>query len=308
MNIKYTVSSIRTSLLRMGALICSLISFFGNQGSFSQQSNSLLWKIESSQLSQPSYLYGTMHSRDRRAHEFGDSVLQKLTECEAVALEILPGEMMQNPLAMLGYLTMKDTTLDMLLSEADYRLVKNFAAENLGIYGLLVDRLMPIFTSGLITELMMNNDMEVTVDEFFEQTAIENGKKTIGIETVEEQLSALSKISLKEQAEMLAEQLRTMDEDSVTFEKLMECYRMQNLPCLQEIYNSEEVPAAFDKALVETRNRTMSHRIDSIIRQQPTFVAVGALHLAGENGLIELLKGKGFAVIPVSSAFSGKKE
>ncbi|HXH18920.1 MAG TPA: TraB/GumN family protein [Chitinophagales bacterium] len=272
------------------------------------QSNSLLWKIESSQLSQPSYLYGTMHSRDRRAHEFGDSVLPKLTECEAVALEILPGEMMQNPLAMLGYITMKDTTLDMLLSEADYRLVKNFAAENLGMYGLLVDRLMPIFTSGLITELMMGNDMEATVDEFFEQTAIENGKKTIGIETVEEQLSALSKISLKEQAEMLAEQLRTMDEDSVTFEKMMECYRMQNLPCLQEIYASEEVSEAFDKSLIASRNRVMALRIDSIIRQQPTFVAVGALHLAGENGLIELLKGKGFAVIPVFSAFSGKKE
>jgi uncharacterized protein YbaP (TraB family) len=107
---------------------------------------------------------------------------------------------------------------------------------------------------------------------------------------------------------MLAEQLQTMDEDSVTFEKLMDCYQNQNLSCLQEIYTSEEVSESFDKALVDTRNHIMSQRIDSIIRMQPTFVAVGALHLVGKNGLIELLKQSSFTVTPVFSTYSGKKE
>lgn len=292
--------------MKICTLICVL--FFGTQSLFSQQSNSLLWKISGNHLSKPSYLYGTMHSRDKRAHEFGDSVLVKLNECDAVALELLTGEMMQNPFAMLGYIMMKDTTLDMLLSEKDYQLVKTFAADKLGVFGMVVDKIMPIFTSGLITEMMMGDDMDATVDEFFEKTAIENGKKAIGIETVEEQLGALSQISLKEQAEMLAEQLQTMDEDSVTFEKLMQCYRQQDLSCLQEIYSSEEVSESFDKALVDSRNRIMAHRIDSIIRQQPAFVAVGALHLVGGNGLIELLQQSGFAVTPVFSTYSGKKE
>jgi len=290
--------------MRSWVLTCILISFFGN--GFSQQANSLLWKISGNNLSKPSYLYGTMHSRDKRAHEFGDSVLAKMEECDAVALEILTSDMSANPFAMLGYIMMKDTTLDMLLNDEDYRLVKNYAAENLGIYGLVVDKIMPVFTSGLITEMLMGNDMEETVDEFFEKTAIDKHKKTIGIETVEEQLSALSQISLKEQAEMLAEQLHTMAQDSVTFEKLMDCYQRQNLPCLQEIYTSEDVSDAFDKALVTTRNHIMAYRIDSIIRLQSTFIAVGALHLAGENGLIELLKKNQFTVSPVFSTYPHK--
>jgi len=249
-----------------------------------------------------------MHSRDKRAHEFGDSVLAKLNECGAIALEILISEATANPLAMLGYIMMKDTTLDMLLNEEDYQLVKSYAAENLGMYAMLIDKLMPIFVAGLITEMMMGDDMETTVDEFFEKTAMEKEKMTIGIETIEEQLSALSQISLKEQAEMLAEQLQTMDEDSVTFEKLMECYREQNLKCLHEIYASEGISESFDKALVDSRNRVMAHRVDSIIRLQPTFIAVGALHLPGENGLIELLRKSGFTVSPVFSNYSRKKE
>lgn len=283
--------------------ICMAIGCFGIA-----QSNSLLWKISGNNLSKPSYLYGTMHSRDKRAHEFGDSVLVKLNECDAVALELLTAEMMQNPFALLGYIMMKDTTLNMLLSEDDYKLVKAFAADKLGVFGMAVDKIMPIFTSGLITEMMMGDDMEATVDEYFEKTAIENGKKTIGIETVEEQLGALNQISLKEQADMLTEQLQTMDEDSATFENLMQCYRQQDLSCLHEIYSSEEVSESFDNALVDARNHVMAHRIDSIIRLQPTFVAVGALHLVGDSGLISLLKQSGFVVTPVFSTYSGKKE
>ena len=273
-----------------------------------QPSNSLLWKISGNNLSNPSYLYGTMHSRDKRAHQFGDSVLLKLNECDAVALELLTSEMSMNPYSMIEYIMMKDTTLDMLMSEDAYKQVKSLAGENLGMFGMVVDKIMPIFTSGLITEMMMGNDMESTVDEFFEKTAIDYGKKTIGIETVEEQLRALSKISLKEQAEMLAEQLQTIDEDSAIFEELMECYNDQNLPCLQEIYSSEGVSATFDEALVNARNETMGHRIDSIIQLQPTFVAVGALHLPGESGLLESLKKSGYAVTPVVSKYQRKVE
>lgn len=294
--------------MRISVLGLILVSFFGNQISFSQQANSLLWKISGNNLLKPSYLYGTMHSRDLRAHEFGDSVLVKLNECEAVALELLTAEMMENPFALLGYIMMKDTTLDMLLSEKDYQLVKKFAEDKLGIFGMVVDNIMPIFTSGLITEMMMGDDVEVTVDEFFERTAMEKDMKTIGIETIEEQLKALNQISLKEQAEMLAEQLRTMNEDSVTFEKLIDCYHNQNLKCLQEIYASEKVSEVFDNALVDSRNRVMAQRIDSLVRLQPTFVGVGALHLVGESGLIALLKQSGFLVTPVFSTYSGKKK
>src|ERR1043166_6774740 len=115
------------------SFLLALLSLFLNNYLNAQQS-SLLWKISGKNLTKPSYVYGTMHSRDKRAHEFGDSVMIKFNDCDAVALELLTGEMMQDPFGMLNYIMMKDTTLDMLLSKKDYQLVKNYSAENLGMY------------------------------------------------------------------------------------------------------------------------------------------------------------------------------
>jgi uncharacterized protein YbaP (TraB family) len=81
----------------------------------------------------------------------------------------------------------------------------------------------------------------------------------------------------------------------------MEHYKNQDLNAMMKIYTSEEVPELFDEALVGKRNRVMTQRIDSIIRMQPTFVAVGALHLAGGEGLVELLRKESYTVTPVLS-------
>lgn len=293
--------------MRFFVLIVALVSFF-ESNLFSQQTNSLLWKISGNNLSKPSYLYGTMHSRDKRAHEFGDSVLVKLNECDAVALELLTGEMKENPFAMFDVMMMKDTTLDMLLPDEDYQLVKTHVAENLEMFGMFVDKMKPIFTSVMLSEGMMRNDKAYTVDDFFERKAKENGKRAIGIETMEEQMSALDQISLREQAQMLVEQIKTKNEDSILFEQLMENYKNQDLQAMMKVYKSEEMPEMFDEALVTKRNHTMAHRMDSIIRMQPTFNAVGALHLPGDEGLIELLKKKGYSLTPVFSSYSGTDE
>ncbi len=270
-----------------------------------QTPNSLLWKIEAPHLIKPSFLYGTMHSRDRRAHEYGDSVLVKLKECDALALEILTSDMTDDPFALMGLIMMQDTTLEMLLSDEDYQLVKEKAEEQLGMYALFVDKLMPVFTSSLFTETGMNQDKSYTVDEFLEKSAMKEGLKTIGIETVDEQLTALKAISLYDQAKILMDQIHSMHDEDQVLDKLMDYYRLQNLDGMLEVYQNEEIPEMFDKALVVKRNHVMAQRIDSLISMQPTFNAVGALHLVGEEGILKLLSAKGYTVSPVMSSFSG---
>lgn len=293
--------------MRLHFLIAATFALFICE-QLSAQQNSLLWKIEASHLSKPSYLYGTMHSRDKRAHMFSDSVLTKLNECDAVALELLTSKMEENPFAMLQLMMMEDTTLDMLLSEEDYQVVNAYAEKNLEMYSMFINKMKPIFTSALLTEGMMRNDKPYTVDDYFEKKAEAGGKLAIGIETMEEQMGALDQISLREQAQMLLEQIKSEGEDSVLFEQLMEHYKNQDLDAMMKIYKSEEIPEMFDEALIIKRNQVMAHRMDSIIKMQPTFNAVGALHLAGNEGVIELLKKKGYKMTPVFSAYSGSEE
>ncbi|GIV33876.1 MAG: lipoprotein [Chitinophagales bacterium] len=263
------------------------------------QPASLLWEIHAPHLSAPSYLYGTIHTRDQRVHDFPDSVMIKFHACNAVAVEVLTSALMDNPFSLIELITMQDTTLDMLLSEEDYKKVKDYASSHLGMYAGVIDYIMPVFTASLFMKQSMQRDVLFTMDAFFEQQATEEGKKLIGLESVEEQLNALKAISLKDQARMLVAQMDDTGEDSLMLEKLMRYYLQQDLEALYELYREAEYPDRFNEALVVQRNLRMAERIDSIISMQPTFIAVGALHLPGENGLIALLRKMAYQLRPV---------
>ncbi len=86
--------------------------------------NSLLWKIEGENLKAPSFLYGTMHSRNKAVHQLGDSVLVKLNDCEALSLEIVTEGLNQMDMmkSLIASMMMKDTTLqDLYEDKSDYK-------------------------------------------------------------------------------------------------------------------------------------------------------------------------------------------
>lgn len=267
---------------------------------------SLLWQIEGNDLTTPSFLYGTMHSHDERAHRFGDSVMVKFDQCEAVALELLTDSL--DVLGLMGFLMMPDTTLDQLLSPEDYKMVKTFIVKELGFVAIMlnVDKIKPIFVSTLISEMGGQAEMDVTVDDYFQKMGKKQGKVLIGIETMDEQMAALNAIPLKDQAEMLVEYIKTADDAAPDMEILIDYYETQNLDGMLDIYASEKetMGTTFENEVVLKRNYIMAHRMDSLVQIRPTFNAVGALHLPGDEGVIELLRKKGYAVTPVYSTYT----
>jgi uncharacterized protein YbaP (TraB family) len=281
-------------------LFISLFSF-----AFPQQS-SLLWEISGKGLKSPSYLYGTMHVRDARVFQFGDSVLYLFNKCKAFAGELVIDK--SNPLAMLGLITMpKDTTLSILLSEEDYSFVKKKAEEKLGFLAGMIDKLKPIFTSAMLSGFEFQSDSLKSLDDYFQNLAGGKNMEVIGIETVEEQLAAIDRTSLKTQAEMLVKYLKEEDKNNLMIDKMVEIYISQDLEKLEQFVIEAQLPEVIMKSILTDRNRIMAERIDTIIKKRTTFIGIGAAHLGGKEGVIETLRKMGYKVSPVYSPFKAAK-
>ena len=279
--------------------------------------NSLLWKIEGNGLENPSYLYGTMHSQDKCVHDLGKLALPYIHQSEAVALELVidSNNMFRMIMILFGQMMMKDTTLQQLYEAEDYQLVKEFVSAKMGAFAMLlkIDEIKPLFTSLLMEEIAtvdskVGKEMEMALDQYFQVVGEQADKKLIGVETFEEQMSAINRIPLQEQANMLLESVKLQsegNESGTEMQTLMKYYLAQDLDGLMEWYEKGQKQAelesesSFDAVILLERNYRMAHRMDKIVQNQTTFIAVGALHLPGEDGLIELLSQKGYELSPV---------
>lgn len=263
-------------------------------------SQSLLWEISSEKSKEPSYLYGTIHIQDKRVFNYSDSVEIAINACEAFALEILLDEI--DSKTIMSLMTMK-TSLDKLLSPEDYKFVKDEINSKYGLNILMFNKMKPFFISSQLMAGKMKQDMPTALDPYLLAKARKLNKKCLGIEKFEHQISAIDKISLEEQAEMLIEGLKDTTSQDAKFEELLETYLKMDIEKMIELSKDTTLPKNFEKAFLIDRNIKMAKNIHKQIRKQPIFVTIGAAHLAGENGVMHLLRKKGYTIRPVKMSF-----
>lgn len=255
---------------------------------------SLLWKIDHDSLDISSYLYGTMHLPDSRVIELFDSIGNTIESCEAVAVEIILDP--SAALAMMPKMMMKDSTLKDFYTPEEYKRVDAAVKRDLGIMGMFSGKMKPVMTSTSLQQARFGGDISYVVDQYIQEEAKRLDKELIGIETVDEQMDALTSMSLQLQADMLLEYIDEIEyNDSLTY-VLVDKYLNQQVSGLLDIYSEDEYPDEMNDNLVLIRNIKMAKRVEKMIRKQPTFIAVGALHLPGETGLINMFREAGFRV------------
>lgn len=258
----------------------------------------LLWQVTRSGMADTSYLYGTMHTRDARAFQFGPEVSQAFIACDLVAGELDMEETKKLDAAVMNAMFLpKGTTLDRLYRKREYKEVVTALKERLGPVAPLCTKVRPFYTLAMLSEAELGNDSAVVLDAWFQAKAVEAGKKVEGLETVSEQIEAVERIPLEDQARMLLEEVRKAD-DSGTNEAL-QAYLSKDLDRLLVEVQRDGLPTQADRVLLQERNERMTERLEKHMRGHGVFVAVGAAHLPGEYGLIERLRRLGYTVLPV---------
>lgn len=265
-------------------------------------SKTLLWRITGKGLQKPSYLYGTMHLKDRRLFFFGDSVYKSIEASQGFAMELDPNEMMDSVFSKMGE---ADTTslLRKLLDEKKFKSVSKKLEKK---FGMPADK---ISRKQLINErenwyynVHKSDDMKSVVDMYLYDIAHKQGKWVGGIEDVNDQMGIQDELGKEVNISEYVDDDNT-DKRKDYLEKMVTIYTDQDIDKLDELFSGSQLQKTRDLLLVH-RNIKMSQRMDSIAHIRNSFFAVGAAHLPGETGLIKLLQSKGFTVTPV---FSSKK-
>ncbi len=279
-------------------LVALILLVSGSTLSAHSKTSSLLWKISGNNLKKPSYLYGTVHSYDKRAFTFKSLVIPYIKQCKAFGMEIKLDEL--DPFSLLGKLQMRgDTTLRMLISPDDYAKLERMMRDSFSVELSMFSSVKPMFLMGVMQTTGTESDYSDFLDEFLMKRAKESHKELIGIETIAEQLGAIDIIPLQEQAKMLLDETLYPDTTAEPLEDLLDVYKNGDLDSLYSFYKHGELSNTFNKALILDRNHRMADRIDSIAQRKTIFVAVGALHLPGIEGVINLLRAKGYDVTPI---------
>ena len=273
-----------------------------------QLENSLLWKISGNDLAKPSYLYGTIHIIDKDDFFLTDGTKQAIKEAELVTFEInleeatgigaQLGMMMQA--FMKGGQTLKD-----LLSEEDYRMVDaHFTKMGLPLW--VLERIKPMFLSviaGMDMSQMGGGEM-VSYEMEIAQRAKTRDLPMAGLETIEYQMSMFDSIPYEAQAKMLVDAIEMTQDTSAAavdeLEMMTELYLNQNIMgMVQSIGDDAEGLGQFEDMLLRNRNRNWIPVMGRQMEDKTVLFAVGAGHLAGKNGVINLLREAGYTVVPV---------
>lgn len=264
---------------------------------FPQESKSLIWEITGEDLPGPSYVYGTMHVQDERAFQFRETVLPAFENAEAFAMELLMEDV--NPMSLMTMMAM-DSTLEELYTEEEYDALSAWFSDSLRMDLNNFKRIKPFFIYAQVAQSSFGQQEAQAVDLYFYSQAKEAGKDLYGLETLEEQMSAVNSMSLREQAEMLLESMAPTDETGEDpNEKLMEYYLAEDLDGLAEWAKSMDMGKEFETEFLQKRNQKMLERMLPLIREKSTFSAVGALHLPGSEGVLALLRKAGYTVRPL---------
>ena len=293
MNVKQSTPG-RSLIWNLFIALACLAGTFAAQASDAFDSG-LLWKVEAAGTT-PSYLFGTMHSDNPAVVELPAPVRRAFDQAGSLTLEVVLDP--QSLLSMASALLLTDgKSLESLIGRRLYeRSVEGLRAQGVAEilvagmkpWAVAVTLMTPVTTGGLVLDHALYRD------------AVAAGKKVHGLETVAEQTGLFDDLSLKDQITLLRDTLDNLGSIGLMLDELQVAYLDRDLKRLQEISEASmragdpQLAETFNRKIVLERNHRMAERMQSRLREGRQFIAVGALHLAGEQGLLRLLSERGY--------------
>lgn len=275
----------------------------------------LLWKVTGRDTCKPSYLFGTIHLETSKYIDSIPGLRDAIASVDAVYGEIQMDSLTDNNVrmrALNNLIAPPDSTIDKLLTKEEYQLVDSVV--NSYFMGMItletLSNLKPVALSSQLSVMQMKKYFPEqlgiidVIDVGVQAAGRELGKRIGGLETIEMQINMLYGTPLDVQAQELVNFCR-MDNDIINYSKeLCDAYHAQDLETLEKLFLLEgegvdEMANEIIEKLAYERNRRWMNTITEIIPREGLLLAVGAGHLVGKDGLIELLRRDGYTVEPV---------
>ena len=266
-----------------------------------QAPRNFLWQVSSGTGSL--YLVGSIHLLTRDYYPLSQALDAAFKESDLLVEEADLGEM-ETPASQFALLTRgllpAGQSLDKVVSPATFALVTKRVSD-LGMPIEPLKRFKPWMLAMTLVEMEWQKagfDAALGLDRHFYDRARAEGKTVQGLETLDYQVSLFDGMTFEEQDRMLAESLEDIDQERAGIFTLTDAWKAGDAAAVERLVldDLKDDPVMYQRLLV-TRNRAWLPRIDALLsRTRPAFVVVGAAHLIGPDGLLAMLRAKGYKV------------
>ncbi len=275
----------------------------------------LLWQVSKPGV-EPSFLFGTMHLSDPRVASLNDTAQRAFDRSGTLALEITeilePEKSAANAMKLMKYTTYLDgSSLEQKLDDEQIKIIKSTLRERMGLPWNVAQKIRPwvVMTTLALPacELKRKQEGKPFLDMALGLEARKQGKSLIGLETLESQMAMMASLPEKTMIEAIVDSAKLGDQLNDVFETMIQLYLKQDTGLVYTMMrhlgpnglDTKSVVsgyADFQRVAVDQRNRTMAEESAKLIDKGGTFIAVGALHLPGANGILNILAQRGYTL------------
>ncbi len=276
------------------------VLLFVCQAAFGQ--NSILWEVSGNGMSQPSYLMGTLKFIGEKEFYLPKEAVEKLKACRIFAIEDQVDHKAQLELNKAVHFP-QGKSLQTEFSPADYESVRTFFEKEFTIPKAKFDKdyahLIPLALSINMTRMALGEKVKFYDIELL-KLAKKNKLETYSLEPIERESSAIQAFPMRDQETALMHSVNNFEKQKMEYKNLEDAYVRGDLDKVFEysLHPTENNPVFIDEFYTK-RNLEWLPKIEKMVKDKPSFVAVGVSHLEGEKGLLNLLKEKGFKVTPI---------
>ena len=267
-----------------------------------KDNNTLFWKVSGKDLKKPSFLYGTFHLLCEEDIHMSDPLMNAISAVDTIYMEMD----MDDPTMMLSammYMNMKDgKTLKDLYSPEEYKRLESYFSDSLKMPMMLFQKMKPYFLVALLYPRMMDCPTPSGVEQEIIKLAKDAKKEINGLETMQLQASVFDSIPYEWQARELMNNIDSFPKYKKEFDGMVKMYKNQQMDAVEKtISKSEFGGEEYSEFLLGNRNRNWVEQLSTKMNKSSLLVAVGAGHLPGKDGLIDLLRKEGYTVEPLKN-------
>jgi uncharacterized protein YbaP (TraB family) len=285
--------------------LTGLLSLFTCYGAYGQHfkdrnTKSLLWTITGNHLTKTSYLFGTIHMICAEDYLWTEKMKSSLEKSQKVCFEMD----LDDPSVMIkvaaGLIDSGSKKLEDYFTPAQYLKLSDYVRDSLGLDIALFEKMKPIALQSVIGTSGLNCSNPISYEDSIMKTALQTNKEIIGLEDPDEQLAALESIPVDSVVEQLMEALNVDKKIDTEYNKLISAYKKQDLQLLYKLITTSGEMAGGLNVFLDDRNAKWIPRMTNKMNTSSVFFAVGAGHLWGDMGVINLLQKAGYTLKPVN--------
>ena len=260
------------------------------------KTNTLLWEISGNGLQQPSYLFGTIHMICKEDFLISEIVKQKFNSSKQVYLE-LDMDDPQLQVTMMQQMQLPDKeTLKNKLGESDFKKLDSFLQKEMNMNLVMFDKFKPMMVMSILAQRLLPCASMESYEMNFVKMATEHKKELLGLEKVDDQLGVFDAIPDSLEIRSIMNMVNDFESHKKEFSRMSSIYKTQDLDALYQLIVGSPEMMGSQELLLDRRNRNWIPVMESAMKNSSTFFAVGAGHFGGSQGVLELLRNKGYKV------------